>query len=95
MPKLMRDRNVRLGGDDFDLLTQVRRRQRRSRWINPIRCGTGDTIGADRPRLRERQMSAHCADGFVSPVVRGVLMSVDEWERREHRDADSAEQNLQ
>ncbi len=95
MPKLMQYRNVSFGGENLDLQTQKRSRRRRRRRIDSNRCWRCDAIGADHPRLRERYMAGRQTNGFVCPVVKGVVMSMDERERREHRDAENAEQDLQ
>lgn len=95
MPKLMRDLNVCLGGEDFDLLTEVGRSYRWRRRIDSIRRWACDAIGADRLRLSNGNMTVYQANRFIRPVMRGVLMGVDEGKRREHRDAENAEQNLQ
>jgi hypothetical protein len=95
MPKLMRHRNVRFGGEDFDLLAQVGRRYKRRGRIDSIRGWAYDAISPDRPGLRKCQMAAFLANRFVGPVVKSVLMCVDERECREHRDAKHTEQHLQ
>jgi hypothetical protein len=95
MPKLMRHGDVRFGGEDFELRMQIEHRRGEHRRIDSIRRWTRDAIGAEHPRLCDRQVAIHNLSRIVSPVVKGVLMSVDERERREHRDCEHAEQNLQ
>jgi hypothetical protein len=94
MPKLMGHGDIRFGSMDFDLRLQINWRLRRWR-IDPIRRWMRDAICAEHPRFRERQVAIHKPDGFVGPVVKSVLMSVNEGGRRQHRHGKHTEQNPQ
>jgi hypothetical protein len=94
MPQLMRYGDVRLGGEDFDLRMQRQHRRGSYRGIDSVWRWTRDAISVEHPRLSDRPVAIHLLRRLVSPVVKRVLMGVDEGERREHRDGEQTEQDL-